>query len=902
MERAGFRAPSVWQRAGQGEFMSDEIRDGSPAGPDQPDGDPEARDIQQSDDQTVLSTGALPDTFSPDRLVGEMVGHYRLLSVLGKGGMGVVYEAEQQTPRRKVALKIIRGRHRADEFHVRMFHREAELLGRLRHPNIAAIYESGHTDDGRHFFAMELVRGETLGAHCRSLDEPESDPSTARPADGPPATTRQPLSRTDLEHRLRLFLKICDAVSYAHQRGVIHRDLKPANILVCDQPRTATAGDESTAHGTATGPDHLETEASAPTALLSISTRTDRLPEVKVLDFGLARISDPDEEDVTMLTQAGTVKGTPAYMSPEQAGGNPDEIDLRSDIYSLGVILYEMLAGVLPLAVDDSTFLDALQIVRSMEPKSLRRASGRTRRLDADLETVVHKALDKDQQRRYQSVAEFAQDIERFLNHEPVIAAPPSASYRLRKLVRRHRTLFVSLAAVVVILIGATVVSTTQFVQAQRESARARTEARKSEQIAAFLTDMLEGVGPAVARGRDTRLLREILDHTAARVGDELHDQPEVEGTLRMVLGTTYRELGEYAAADSQLTTAQAIRRGAQGPDDPLALETTIELASLDYYQGHMARADSLFAWAGERLAATVGPEDRRTLAADAGRVLVLLYMGQLDEAVTLGENVVPLLRLHEGDASDVTQSAMYHLAQTYTDHLRHADAESLFLELIAIQDRELAPDHPNTMRTKSALGWNYRLASRHDEAEELTAGALADMRRVLGSDHPETLIAVNNLAIIYKDQQRYDEAEPLYLESLESGVRLLGETHPENLPALVNLAAFYQTQARWDDAFRLADRAVTTFTDIMPDGHLGIAFARMTRALSLVEQRRFAAAEPDLLQAHDAMSRVFQADHRHLQNVCKTLVRVYTELGRSSEAARWQTTVLPDEEGVAGS
>jgi len=785
------------------------------------------------------------------------VGNYRLLAKLGEGGMGVVYEAEQQNPRRKVALKIIRGAHHPDEFHVRMFQREAELLGRLRHPNIAAIYESGHTDDGQHFFAMELARGETLDIYSRTLQ------------------VTSPLNRSDLKFRLRLFLKICDAVGYAHQRGVIHRDLKPSNIMVRDH---VVVEDDGESRGNASGVTSSDS-----------STLSSQLPEVKVLDFGLARISDPESEDATMLTQAGTVKGTPAYMSPEQAGGNPDETDLRTDIYSLGVILYELLAGERPLEVTNQSLYDAVRIIREEEPVPLTRASGRTQRLDADLATVVHKALDKDRERRYQSVAEFAMDIERYLGHEPVLAAPPSSSYKLRKLMRRHRTLFTSLAAIAVILIGATILSTTLFVKADRESARARTEAVKSEQVAAFLTEMLKGVGPSVAQGRDTQMLREILDHTAARIGTELVDQPEVEATLRTVLGTTYRDLGEYEAAEPNLNAALDLWRREQGSDDPRALVASVETASLDYFQGHMASAESLFTWAGDRLEATVGSEDHRTLAARSGQILVYTYLGKLDEAATLGDAIVPVLRRVEGDDNEVTQSAMYHLAQTYTDQLRYAEAESLYLELLAILEREHGRDHPHTMSAKSSFAWLYRLDVRHAEAEKLAAEALADMRRVLGNDHTETLIAVNNLAIIYKDQEKYAEAEPLYLESLESGIRIMGESHPENLPSMVNLAAFYQTQERWDDAFQLADRAVTVFTDVMPEGHIGIAFAHMTRGLCHLEQQRLPAAEADLLFAHGILSGIFGPDHRHLRNIREKMALICDRSGRPEEAAGWR-------------
>jgi tetratricopeptide (TPR) repeat protein len=264
-------------------------------------------------------------------------------------------------------------------------------------------------------------------------------------------------------------------------------------------------------------------------------------------------------------------------------------------------------------------------------------------------------------------------------------------------------------------------------------------------------------------------------------------------------------------------------------------------------------------------------------------------YQGKLDEAAALGEAVLPSLRQHPGDAAEVTQSMMYHLAQTWADQLRLAEADSLYTELSAILDRELGPDHPRTLGARSAHGWLHRMAGRLDEAEAFTASALAGQRRVLGNDHNETLVSVNNLAVIYKDLGRFDEAEPLYRENLESGVRLLGEAHPENLPAMVNLAAFYQAQERWDDAQRTADRAVAVFTDVMPEGHIGVALARMTRGLSLLELGRPVAAEADLLAAHAVMGGLFGSDHRHVRNVCTKLAEIYDSLGRSGEAARWR-------------
>src|SRR5262245_5540402 len=346
------------------------------------------------------------------------IGDYRVLRKLGEGGMGVVYEAEQQHPRRLVALKVIRGGRLVDEYQVKLFQREVQALARLKHPGIAAIYEAGCADEGQHYFVMELAPGVPLLDYVKGRRL---------------AGARAP---SNIRQRLELFLKICEAISYAHQRGVIHRDLKPANILVADE--SYKPGGQSL-----DGPGVSRVE-------------------VKVLDFGLARITDEDGAGASGLSQAGQVRGTLPYMSPEQVRGDPDRIDVRTDVYALGVILYELLTERLPYELEQVTLPQAIRTICEDAPKPLNRAWGvsrdrerrKTERVERDVETIALKALEKESERRYRSVAALAEDVTRYLTNQPIQARPPSALYQFRKLVARHKVPFASLAAVFALLLG----------------------------------------------------------------------------------------------------------------------------------------------------------------------------------------------------------------------------------------------------------------------------------------------------------------------------------------------------------------------------------------------------------------------------------------------------------------
>jgi serine/threonine protein kinase/tetratricopeptide (TPR) repeat protein len=765
-----------------------------------------------SEHEPTVSAGAfedetvgMPETAGvPAAKTPAFIGGYRVVGVLGEGGMGIVYEAEQASPRRRVALKVIRGGHFVDDNHIRMFRREAETLARLRHPNIGAIYESGRTEDGQHFFAMELVRGKTLDDYL---------------ADRPRTVTPD-----ELEHRLALFRKICDAVQYAHQRGVIHRDLKPSNIIVTDDQ--SSSGASSTA----------STQAATPT--------------VKILDFGLARIT---EEDIAMtqVTEIGVIKGTLPYMAPEQARGDAEAIDIRTDVYALGVILYEMLAGRRPYDTVRSALLEAVRVICEEPPAPLGASWSGSRRLDPDVETIVGTALEKEPDRRYASAAALSEDIGRFLDSQPILARPPSAVYQLRKMVTRHRTAFAASVVVAVVLVISSVVSTSLYFKAKRESERARVEALKSEQVATFMTEMLEGVGPAVALGRDTTMLREILDRTAERVDTELVGQPEVEASLRDVLGTTYRDLGELEAAEAQLRSAVATNRRVLGDDDPATLVSINDLA------------------------------------------LTLQNRGKWEEAEVLTLEGLEGCRRVLGDDHIETRTAASNYGHLLAEAGRFAEAEPYHREAFDTFRRFEGPEYWQTLTAQSNLGILLNRLGRVSEAEEVLRDSLETKRRVLGDDHPETLISLDALAVVLEAQERFDEAEPLYFESLDACRRVLGESHPGTLRVMSNLGVFLTKVGRPDEGERFLREVLDTRRSVFGDDHLNTLISINTMGFWYYRQGRYDESEAFVREAVELGRAALGDDHPEFLVWVFNLGKLLELRGRPAEAEPYYREVL---------
>ncbi len=476
-----------------------------------------------------------PGSGCPDR-----IGPYRVLEALGEGGMGTVYLAEQDHPRRTVALKVLRGG-AASESTIRRFEHEAQALARLQHPGIAQVYEAGTSGSGpdrRPYFAMELVRGRPLTEFAE----------------------RHALG---IRRRIELLIQVAEAVQHAHIKGVIHRDLKPANILVVEEEETERRRDEETKNSSL------------------IAHRSSRLAQPKVLDFGVARLTDSDLRVTTHRTGAGQLVGTIPYMSPEQVAGDPLGVDTRSDVYALGVILFELLTRRLPHDVENKSLAEAARVIQDSAPSRLSRAD---RSLRGDLETIAGKALEKDKHRRYQSAADFAGDLRRYLASEPILARPPTTFYQLRKFAARNRVLVTAAAVVAAVLFAGVVGVTIQWDRARAEARRAR--AAEEEALSrlntagtaiGLMVDFTEGELanlPGATRAR-LKLAEQSRDQVLRlAVGDEAARR------MRQIVAYAHQRVGEVKLVMGRVTEARDSFRAsvaaretdlATNPDDPEA-------------------------------------------------------------------------------------------------------------------------------------------------------------------------------------------------------------------------------------------------------------------------------------------------------------------------------------------
>jgi serine/threonine protein kinase/tetratricopeptide (TPR) repeat protein len=770
---------------------------------------------------------------------GTRIGPYKLLQEIGQGGMGAVFLVEQDQPvRRRVALKVIKAGMDSAQV-VARFEAERQALALMDHPNIARVFDAGTTDGGRPFFVMELVKGIPITQYC---DEARLSP----------------------KQRLELFIPVCQAIQHAHQKGIIHRDVKPSNVLV---------------------------------------TLVDGKPVPKVIDFGIAKATDQRLTERSLFTQLGSIVGTLEYMSPEQADLASVDVDTRTDVYALGVLLYELLTGTTPLERErlrEAGYAEILRRIKEEEPsRPSTRLSGSGDRLASiaavrgvepgrlartmrgDLDWIVMKALEKSRTRRYETANGFARDVQRYLDGDAVEACPPSAGYRLRKFVGKHRAAIATAAALAGLLIAGAGISVAMAVRAVRaeratglerdravaaegeakaEGEKSRRSAEESRAVLNFFQEQVlaaarpegqeGGLGPEVS-------IRKALDAAEPRIAGAFRDQPAIEASVRDVIGRSYIYLGEWGMAIGQLERARQLFESRLGPDHPDTFPCRTDLAAAYRYAGRTAEAIPL-------LRATVEAMETR-----------------------LGRDHPDTLNVRND------------LGATYVVAGRAAEAIALIEPTLKLLETKLGPDHIRSITGRANLAEAYLNAGRDDDAIRLHEANLKVSEAKLGPNHPDTLNGRNNLARAYQAAGRTSEAIPLLESSVKACEARLGTSHPTVLTGRFNLAQVYVAAGRIAEAIRLQEANLKASEAKLGADHLITLACRNDLAKEYLAAGRTAEA----IRLHEANLKASEAtlgpDHLHTLIGRNNLGRAYRAAGRTAEAIRLQEANLKASEAT---
>ncbi|HEV3004235.1 MAG TPA: serine/threonine-protein kinase, partial [Pirellulales bacterium] len=706
------------------------------------------------------TVGPTMDQTSDAERPGGQIGPYKLLETIGEGGFGIVFMAEQQQPLRRKVAVKVLKPGMDTRQVVARFEAERQALAIMDHPNIAKVLDGGATPAGRPFFVMELVKGVPISDFCDQ-------------------------NRLSTKQRLELFVPVCQAVQHAHQKGIIHRDLKPSNVLV---------------------------------------SMHDSTPVVKVIDFGVAKALGQSLTDKTLFTGFAQMLGTPLYMSPEQAGQSGLDVDTRSDIYSLGVLLYELLTGSTPF--DKQRFHRAawdemLRIIREEEPPkpsarlstaeqlpsiAASRASEPrklNRLLRGELDWIVMKCLEKDRNRRYESASLLAMDVEHYLTDEPVLARRPSAGYRLRKFLRRNKGPVLAVLLLLVVLLAGAVVSTWEAMWALAAEQLAKDEALRARQaetaaheqrrvtdaVNEFLHhDLLAQASPE-AEGRLEQppdkdiTLRTVLDRAAGRIAGRFPDQPLIEAAIRLDIGDAYFGLGEYDLALVHLQAAYELRRGKLGNDHSDTLAALEHVMRPYVAKGQFAQLETLVLTALDIRRRSLGRNHPETLKSETD-------LADLYGLIAQGDPVIA------------------------------AKAEPLYRRVVEVRLQELGPNHPDTLMAQVKLAAYDAMRGRRVDAESLLTTTLDSARKHLDQDHPCVWEATYHLANLYEFQGQIAKAEPLRRSLLEGRRRKWGENHLTTLQYQASLAQFHTHEREYDKAEPLLRQVLDEYRERYGDDH----------------------------------------------------------------------------------
>jgi non-specific serine/threonine protein kinase/serine/threonine-protein kinase len=811
----------------------------------------------------------------PTEAAGSRIGPYKLLQKLGEGGMGVVYLAEQEHPvKRRVALKIIKAGMDSAQV-VARFEAERQALALMDHPNIAKVLDAGtiggsgsrqtsgpagtlaSSATGRPFFVMELVKGIPITKYC---DENHLTP----------------------RERLELVIPVCQAVQHAHTKGIIHRDLKPSNVLVA---------------------------------------LCDGRPVPKVIDFGVAKATSQKLTERTMFTEVGQIVGTLEYMAPEQAEPNNLDIDTRSDIYSLGVLLYELLTGVPPFTGQQlrrAGYSEMLRIIKEVEPpRPSTRLSGSAellsiaakRKLEpkrlaklmhGELDWIVMKCLEKERQRRYETANGLAMDLQRYLADEPVQAGPPGAAYRLRKFVRKHRGAVAAAAAVLLALVAGLLAATLMYLQAdaaQKLAEQRRLEAeeahKQSSQAAAtaeainnfLVNDLLAEAAPERNPVGSKMTVREALDKAARTIDTAFPHRLELEAPIRRTLGRTYISLGLNAEAEPHLRKALSLFQQTAGAEHRETLNVMNALVWALHQSGKRDEADNLCRECLQTCQRVLGPDHQETLSALVNSADLLSLGGNHAEAERVYRRVLEARQRILGAEHRDTLATMTGLAVELYWQARYHEAESLHRRIVEACVRAHGPEHPHTLVAQHNLVVVLEAQGNVSDGARLAEETLAARRRVMGDSHWHTLSSMNALAGLRRQQGRQSEAAKLYREILAISRGTLGLDHSLTLLVMHNLALVLDVQGRFADAEPLFRQTLEVRRRVSGEEHpltLGTLYGL---ANTLYKQNRLAEAEPLYRQVLEVRRRVSGEEHPDTLLVMNGLGWFLLHAGKRAEA-----------------
>jgi serine/threonine protein kinase/tetratricopeptide (TPR) repeat protein len=843
-------------------------------------------------------SGPAPDHAPSGEAAGDVIDRFKLLQEIGEGGMGTVWMAEQFEPvRRKVALKIIKLGMDTKQVVVR-FEAERQALALMDHPGIAKVLDGGVTAEGRPYFVMELVKGIPITEFC---DE----------------------ARLGIRERLELFTQVCQAVQHAHQKGIIHRDLKPSNVLV---------------------------------------TLHDGVSVPKVIDFGIAKATNQELTQKTLFTEYQQILGTPEYMAPEQASLSALDVDTRADVYSLGVLLYELLTGTKPFDLKtlyERGFEEVLRTIREQDPPkpstrastvgddtgkiSMARQLGEGQlgnALRGDLDWIIIKSMEKDRTRRYESASGLAADIGRFLADEPVLATPPSASYRLRKFVRRNRgpvAAGVVVALALVIGVAGTVWGLVRAIdQRERaeaaESAKAR-ELARVEAVKDVITDMITGITPEEARGADTTLLRQIIERTAERLSNNEVEDQEVAATLHRVLSSAYYALSDFEEGERHILRAIEIWTRVLGPDSARVAKSAAYHGLMVWKQGRLKEAREILERQADALDRLVGNEDPSAIAARANLSQVLYRLGEHARAEAMVRELLPRARRSLGDAHPHVGVITLWWANALSTRGRTEEAGALTKEAYEKAVAAGGKDHPDALSFRSSYAQD--VLGETDESKRIQVEVVGDMRRILGEGHVETLSATlrlidllverwevaeaqehyrriepiaerrlrpeSRLALAVRRRGgallarlgRYDEAEQALVETARSARRALGPADPRSVKLAFNCGAELVRMSRFAGAYEVMEPAAGHWAKLWGKEHRWTLKAETYFAQAAQETGRLDVAEPLITRVHADLVRLAGPDHESTVLAAWVVASVHIARGRTGEAETLLTALI---------